>query len=494
MRTIKCLSSLLLSILILLTVTACDGTDRAYIYFSLNEQPKTLDPQTASSDTELMIVRNIFEGLLRKDEDGKIVCGVAESYKKSNLTYTFKIRKDAIWSNGQNITAHDFVFALRRAVDPKTKSPFVRRLFCIINAKEINSGQMNIENFGVKAIDNYTLQITLCEYDNSFEETLTTSLAMPCNENFFNESAGKYGIFKEYTLSNGSYKLSKWGKEIFGIRLYRNSTYTGSFIAKNAAVFISQSKDDSTLNIIKSNEADIAFINSAEITEAKKANLNTASIDNNCWFLTISDGLSKGIRKSLISLANPQIVSQKLFDGYSSPQTIFPPALNANASISGMPVYDLEAAKTLYANEILNLTDKKFSSDVILYYYDDGYSKKIATDIVGHWQNHLGVFINIEAVSSPEVLLSQLKEQTYALCIFPVSADSPNIYEYLEKFGIDYDDSDLTKLQTEILASNNISPLLMQSTVIAFQKQLESVNFMQGNGMIDFAYIVKRSS
>ena len=214
MRTIKRLSSLLLSILILLTIIACDGTDKAYIYFSLDEQPKTLDPQIASSDSELMIVRNIFEGLLRKNEKGEIVCGVAESYKKNNLIYTFKLRKDAVWSNEEAVTAHDFVFALRRAVDPKTESPFVRRLFCIVNAKEINMGNMSVNDLGVKAIDDHTLQINLHTYDDSFEETLTTSLTMPCNEKFFNESAGKYGIFKEHTLSNGSYKLSKWGKSI----------------------------------------------------------------------------------------------------------------------------------------------------------------------------------------------------------------------------------------------------------------------------------------
>ena len=65
--------SIAISIVLLFSLTACDGTESAYIYFYLNEQPKTVDPQTAKSDVELMLVRNIFEGLLRIDENGKLV-------------------------------------------------------------------------------------------------------------------------------------------------------------------------------------------------------------------------------------------------------------------------------------------------------------------------------------------------------------------------------------------------------------------------------------
>lgn len=491
MKLYKRITSLLLCLVSILTLTACYNSDKAYIYFTLTEVPQTLDPQTAQTDTELMIVRNIFEGLLRKDENGKIACGVAKSYKKDGLTYTFNLRKDAVWSNEESVTAHDFVFAFRRAVDPKTEAPHSKMLENIENAKQILKGKKSADTLGVKAIDKHTLQIKLSAEDKNFEETLTTSVAMPCNEKFFNASAGKYGLDRDYTLSNGSYRLAKWSKEIFGIRLYRNDFYKGDFRARNAAVFLTLADEMTPLEILKEEDADIAFINPQETKNATAADLKTASFNKTCWFLTLSDGFSKEMRSSLISLATPQVFAKNLPEGYLTAQSIFPPSLSSDAIASGMPVYDLENAKKLFAQEVEKLSDKKFPADVVLYYYDDGISKSVVTDIVGHWQNQLGAFVNIESVSSPSVLSSQLKEQTYAICIFPISADSKNMAEYLKKFGVSYKGKDLSSTQSAILKSKNISPIMTQKTTIAYRKNLQNVKFTHGNGCIDFAYIVK---
>ena len=493
MKTIRHIIATIVTLVLILTLTACNSTEKAYIYFSLNEQPQTLDPQIASSDTELLIVRNVFEGLLREDKDGKIVCGIAESYKKNGLTYTFKIRKDAKWSNEEPVTAYDFLFALRRAVNPETKAPFSKRLSCIKNANEILNGNSPVSSLGVTAVNATTLKIELEKEDENFERTLTTSIAMPCNEEFFNESAGKYGLGSETTLSNGSYRLTKWGKEVFGIRLYKNKFYNGNFVAKNTAVFLSIDKERTPAQVVADGDADLAFIKPTEIELAKQSGLKTLDYENICWFLTISDGFSKGIRKSLISLANPQVFSKNLISGYKSAQSIYPTALAPTNSLTGMPVYDLETAKELFKSEINNLVDKKFPTDVVLYYYDDGFSKTVVTDIVGHWQNQLGAFVNIEAVSTPSLLQSQLADTTYALSIFPISADSPDIAEYLKKFGIQYNGEHLSELQNQLLASNNIVPLMTQKTIIAYSEDLTNLKFTHGNGSIDFANIIKEN-
>ena len=492
MRFLKILFCLIISVILILSTVSCDNTDKAYIYFRLPEKPSTLDPQTAKTDAELLIVKNVFEGLLRKDQDGKIVCAIAKSYKKEKLTYTFELRKDAKWSNGENITAHDFEFAFKRAVSPKTQSPFVSRLFCIKSAKEIYNGNSKINTLGVKALNDYTLQIELAYEDENFEEILTTAIAMPCNENFFNQCSGKYGLFSDTLLSNGSYRLAKWGKEVFGIRLYRNKEYNGQFISKNAAVFLSHDDKLSAKDVLLENDADIAFIDCKDIKEVRTAEFKTVSYDNICWFLTISDGFSKGIRKSLLTLANKEVFANHLIDGYTIANSIFPTVLNLNSTASGMLAYNLQSAKELFKNEIKNLKDKKFPPNVTLYYFDDGFSKNIVNDIVGHWQNNLGAFVNIETVSEPNVLLSQLKTQTYGMCIFPVRADSYLINEYLEKFGISYNKQNLKELQIKILESNNIAPIMFQSTNIAYNKNLSNLQFEHGNGYIDFAFIIKK--
>lgn len=483
---------LILAMLTVLSLAACgDSYQDAIIYFEIPEKPYTVDPQTASSDSELVIVSNIFEGLLRKNESGAIVCGAAESFEHNNLTYTFKLRDGIVWSNKEPLTADDFVFALRRAVSPETRAPFVSRLFPIENAREIYEGKKSAETLGVSAPDSTTLIIKLSYEDESFEEALTTSVAMPCNEKFFNESAGKYGLSAEHTLSCGSYKLTKWNKESFGIRLYSNSLYTGTFLAKNSAVYITKDKDETAIERLIGNNVDIAFIDSSLSDTAHENKLKTVDYENICWFLTISSEFSEDMRKSLSMLVGSQVYGSDLKTGYTPADSVFPSVINSDAGSSGMTIYNLEAAKALFSKEISKLSEKKFPSGVKLYYYDNSVIKPVITDIVGHWQNNLGAFVNIEAVDSAEKLAPELKEQTLDMAVFPVRADSSDIDEYLSNFGIEAKGQSGAEIQTGLLKSSNIIPIAFQNTTIAYSSALNDVFTAFGNGYIDFSFIVK---
>ncbi len=483
---------LILAILTVLLSAACgDSYQDAIIYFEIPEKPCTVDPQTASTDSELAIVANIFEGLLRKNESGAIVGGASKSFEYNNLTYTFKLREDIVWSNEEPLTADDFVFAFRRAVSPETRAPFTSRLFPIKNAKEIYEGKKSAETLGVSAPDSTTLIIKLSYEDESFEEALTTSVAMPCNERFFNESAGKYGLSAEHTLSCGSYKLTKWNKERFGIRLYSNSFYTGTFPAKNSAVYITKDKDDTPIERLIGGNADIAFIDSSLNDNAHANGLKTIDYENICWFLTISSEFSADMRKSLAMLVGNQVYGRDLKAGYTPADSVFPSVIKSDAGSSGMTLYNLEAAKALFSKEILKLEGKKFPSGVKLYYYDNSVIKPVITDIVGHWQNNLGAFVNIEAVDSADKLTGELKKQTLNMAVFPVRADSGDIDEYLSNFDVAAVGQGEAEIQTNILKSNNIIPIAFQNTTIAYSPDLSDVFTSFGNGYIDFSFIVK---
>ena len=156
-----------------------------------------------------------------------------------------------------------------------------------------------------------------------------------------------------------------------------------------------------------------------------------------------------------------------------------------------MTIYNLEAAKVIFAKEISKLAEKKFPSGVKLYYYDNGVIKPVVTDIVGHWQNNLGAFVNIEAVDSAEKLTNQLKEQTLDMAIFPIKADSANIDEYLSNFGVSSNGKSEAEIQTNLLKSSNIVPIAFQNTTIAYSSALSDVFTFFGNGYIDFSFIVK---
>ncbi len=483
--------AILLSLLMILNLTACGNkTDEAYIYFELPEVPYTLDAQTASSDSELLIVRNIFEGLMRKNSDGKIVTGAAESYKKSGLTYTFKLREDIFWSNNEPVTAYDFVYGLRRALSPETKAPFASRLFCIKNAKSVNSGTLKSDSLGVTATDERTLKIKLEYDDKSFLENLSTSVAMPCNQDFFQNCGGKYGLFSDKIICNGSYRLTKWNKESFGIRLYRNEEYNGDFFAKNAAVFLTCNNEMPVTEKLEKNDIDIAFIDSALTTDMESKGFYTNSIQNICWVITFDNSLSKDMRTSLLKLIGNEVYSENLKSGYSTASSLFPDVSEKKVSGDGIVTYDLTGGKALFKDEVKKLEDSKFPENVILKYFDNGHIKPVITDIVAHWQSNLSAFVNIEPIDDKEALLPQLREQSLAISVFPVTMTGKNFAEYLQYFNMPYD-KDITEIQKEILKQNNISPLLFQNTTLCYSQSIKELSVSQDNGYIDFSFVIK---
>ena len=124
-------------------------------------EPETLDPALAESVGANNIMRDLFEGLTATNEAGKVVPGVAESWKQTdNNTWIFKLRKNAKWSNGDAVTAEDFVYGIRRFVDPKTASPYASTYgIFLANGAEVVKGSKPPSDIGVKAIDAQTLEI-----------------------------------------------------------------------------------------------------------------------------------------------------------------------------------------------------------------------------------------------------------------------------------------------------------------------------------------------
>ncbi len=484
---------LILCVSLIFSLSGCGNkNDDAYLYFELPSLPTAIDPQTAESTSDLLIVRNIFEGLMRKDREGNTVVGAAESYEKKGLTYTFTLRKDIKWSNGDKVTSDDFVFGLRRALDPKTKAPFASRFFSIKNAKSINSGNLSVDNLGVTALDERTVKINLEYEDTAFLENLATSVAMPCNQKFFKNSGGKYGLNKENIICNGSYRLTKWNQESFGIRLYKNEEYNGEHKARNAAVFLTCNGDIPVTQKLTEGDIDIAFVDSNHIEALKDNGLKTKSFQNICWFLTFNNDFSKEMRTSLLKLTGSTDFG-KYNDGYTKADSIYPAISKIDAENIGMTDYDLEGGKTLFINEVKKLEDSKFPSNVTLNYYDNGYVNSYITDIVGHWQNHLSAFVNISAVDNAENLLPQLKNQTLQMAVFPVNFSSKNYTEYLENFNITDFSKSPAELQNQILSSKNIMPLFFQDTTLCFSGEILEIYPTEDNGFLDFAFIVKEN-
>ena len=185
--------------------------DSEFIYY-LDSEPITLDPQTVYDRNGEFMVLNLFQGLISLTEEGELVPASAEtySYDKDTLTYTFNLREGLLWSDGRKLTANDFVFAFRRLLSPQTKSKSTEYFLSIKNAEKVLSGEMPENELGVFAVSENILKITLSYPDYDFLKSLTHPAAMPCNEEFFLSTKGKYGLEYDTVITNGAFKITSW--------------------------------------------------------------------------------------------------------------------------------------------------------------------------------------------------------------------------------------------------------------------------------------------
>ncbi len=187
-------------------------------------EPGTLDPHKAKGVPASRIQRDLFDGLILEAPDGSLIPGVAKSWEISDdkLRYTFHLR-DSLWSNGDALTAEDFVAGLRRTVDPATASDYATILASIKNAPEITRGDLPPTTLGVKALDDHTLEIELSGPTPYFLGLLTHSTTYPIHRPSFKEFGDKF-TRPGNLVSNGAYKLTEWIVNSH-IKLVRNENY-----------------------------------------------------------------------------------------------------------------------------------------------------------------------------------------------------------------------------------------------------------------------------
>ena len=189
------------------------------------EEPATLDPHLAQGVPSSHILRDLFEGLTTESPEGKVIPGATLRWNISRdaRTYTFYLRRDMLWSNGDPVTADDFVFSLRRAASPETASPSATMLLPIQNAREVLADELPMEDLGIALLDEYTLQITLTGPTPYFLGLLTDPVAYPLNRRNLEEFGDGFSRPGKL-VSNGAYVLRNWTHRV-SVELGKNQLY-----------------------------------------------------------------------------------------------------------------------------------------------------------------------------------------------------------------------------------------------------------------------------
>ena len=337
----------------LLTFTACKKEKASAVTAPISSVPVSYDAQIAEGIDLETIINNCFEGLIRIDKSGNIQNGVATSWEISDdgLTYTFHLR-DAAWRVPKNaseslgedfvesikktVTADDFAFAIKRAKDPITCAPGASYLNIVEDAY---------------AKDDNTLIVKLSSPSEGFLTTLALPICMPCQEAFFEECAGRYGLSTSLLMSNGPYFLGLFDEENGLVTLKKNEDYKGDHPALYSTVRFSVRTED---NNLKFDIMSVTKDESKKLDESYSTSRYKNAVKTFC--LNASHEPFVTYKSLRLAFAQSTNVDAIVANGQARAEGIVPACCNiqagtsyrANANIVQGPGFDMDAALTAF--------------------------------------------------------------------------------------------------------------------------------------------------
>lgn len=268
---------------------SADGKDK--LNLTSNSDIPSLDMSRSTDALSFSAANNVMEGLVRVDNNGKVVEGIARSWESSEdkKTWTFNLRENSKWSNGDKVTAHDFEYAFKRTLNPETASQYGFIMYDIIGAQDYNIGKTKgSESVGVKAIDDYTLEIKLNRPVNYFDRLMSFPVFFPQNEKFVTSQDDKYGTTNESTLYNGPFTLTKWKLDDVYI-MTKNQDYWDKDTVKLNSVNTKIVKEGSAeVNLYENGNIDFVGITNEFIDKYKGTDEFSTSKNATTFFMLIN--------------------------------------------------------------------------------------------------------------------------------------------------------------------------------------------------------------
>ncbi|WP_373894110.1 peptide ABC transporter substrate-binding protein [Virgibacillus natechei] len=304
----------------------------------------TGDPTLATDAASFIVFGQTMEGLYTLDENDTPIPAIADGEPEVNDdgdVYTFQLREDAEWSNGDPVTAHDFVYSWQRAVDPDTASEYAYMFSGVIeNGEETMNGDLDPEELGVEAVDDYTLEVRLeqpVEYLNSL---LAFGTYMPLNEDFVEEHGDEFGTNSDAMLANGPFELTEWDGSSTTWKYVRNDNYYDSDEVALDEVNVQTSKESSTaVNLYETGDADRTAALSAEYARQYANDENASTFEEgSSWYMKFNqerDGedtplANENIRKAIAMAYDKESFTETVLANGSVPTDGYVPRGLAN--------------------------------------------------------------------------------------------------------------------------------------------------------------------
>ena len=489
-----------------------EDTTNKFFAYGITEMPRYFDPQIAESVSEKIIAVNTFDGLFKLDENNTPQKCAVKDYKVSGdgLVYTFYLREDMKYyisdnvllfleekgvTINQNITAEDFAFGIIRGLLPETDAPDYELLSAIKNAEEVHNGKMNSSEAGVKAINDYTLEITLQRKDVNFLYALTQPVSFPCDKQFFEITSGRYGLDEEYIISNGGFYLSSVSEEK-NVIINKNEEYSGAFTPVPSGVGfylnattldIAEKVDDGTYDVGFFTENESLAELGRSVVKNELHNIGCSLVFN------MADETMQNIalRIGLVSCIDMSTVTDNPL------KSVLPSYYNVNNEKLESLSYNIDTARSnmIKAFDELNIETLELEIICTAEYEDT------AKDLVSNWQKNIGVELNgVVTVLEVNEFSKRIATDDFDMAICKMTVDSSNPADYLSIFTTDneknvmnYSSAEFDRLvkdlkvsptndkavycQSYLLKNAVILPLFEETTIYATHKNISGIYF-----------------
>lgn len=469
------------------------------LHWSINSEPPSLDPGIAVDADSFDMIYAAFEGLTSYDLNGQLTNATAESFTNSPdfMKYTFKIRQDAKWSNGDPVTAHDFVYAIKRNLDPKTASEYAYQLYYIKGGEEYNTGKGSADDVGVKALDDHTVEFTLKSPTPFFRELTFFPTLFPLHQKTV-ESNPQWAAEAATIVGNGPFVMEEWEHKV-KIAFVKNDNYWDKENVKLDRLEISMIDDNNTaFSMFENGDLDWGGYPASTLPPDVIPSLKDAG--------TLMVASNPGTQSVVFNTTKPPFNNKKIRQAFAYAidrqaiidnilQTGVPAAYGWVPSSMGLKPEgffkeDPQKAKQLLEEGMKELGLTTFPS--VTYTFDTtDMNKKLAEALQDQWKQTLGVDVKLYTAEL-KVYRDMRSQANFDMIRFQWGADFNDPINFLEMFrdktgGNNHPDWENPKFK-ELIDQSYSEPdlekrkqiLLEAETILMEEMPLAPINF-RGN-------------
>ena len=438
------LTAFAISIAVIFSLAGCSDGSGGRFRYDFSSPISNMDPQFTTDESAKTVIANCFEGLLRQNASGAVELACAETMDISDdgLVYTFTLREDLAWIDADGprmpVTSQDFVFGLRRLFGPNSMSSYASEFSCIKNGRAVLEGIYPPEMLGISAPDNRTLVITLEEPYAFFERLLTTPAAMPCNQEFFLSTRGRYGLDAASVLCNGAFYIRSWNEE--RLTLARNEDAIGQVAPESVTFYIGR---ENTQQLLLDGKSDAGIMSLELLDQAADQGYSYDVFDNIVWAVAFNQQnealADPQIRRALQMSLDRDRLGDELGEGYFPAQGVVPPSTMLynlpyrEAAGPALEITYMPAAALEMFNRSLSDLGMSQLRGLTLLVPDTSEHLQYAGLLLQMWQRNLAFYLNVEAVPEDQ-FVQRINTRNYDIAILPLRAAVPEPSGVLGKF------------------------------------------------------------